>query len=78
MPDGSILLKGNYRAVISASDVVINGEPMTEDVIFDFFVTPGDANHDRDVDLADFNIVAANFGSAARDFTQGTSTTTRL
>jgi hypothetical protein len=36
----------------------------------------GDANHDRAVNLLDFNILASNFGQSPRDFTQATSPTT--
>jgi subtilisin family serine protease len=41
------------------------------DFAFPFFFQMGDANHDRNVNLADFNILAANFGQSPRDFTQG-------
>ena len=39
--------------------------------LFDFFFINGDANRDRRVNLADFNIVASNFGQTNRNFTQG-------
>jgi hypothetical protein len=51
--------------------VPLNGEPMVSDVVLDFFVLPGDANADRRVNLDDFNILAANFGTSGNDFTQG-------
>jgi hypothetical protein len=44
---------------------------MFEDVVLDFFVTPGDANHDRNVNNSDFGILAGNFGHSPRNFTQG-------
>ena len=66
-----ILPKGNYRLVISAEDVSINGEPMVADAVLDFFVLPGDANHDRHVNLDDFNTMTANFGTSGKNFTQG-------
>ena len=47
------------------------GEPMASDVFFNFFFLMGDANRDARVNLADFNIHAANFGQSGRDFTQG-------
>ncbi len=67
----TILPDGNYGATIAASDVLLNGEEMTEDMVFDFFVLSGDANRTRTVNLDDFNILAANFGQSPRDFTQG-------
>lgn len=67
----TILPDGNYRATIAASDVVLNGEEMTNDMILNFFVLSGDANRTRTVNLQDFDILAANFGQSPRDFTQG-------
>jgi hypothetical protein len=67
-----VLPDGNYRATIFAAGVIgSNGLPMTQDEVFDFFFLVGDANHDRLVNLADFNALAANFGQSGRDFTQG-------
>jgi hypothetical protein len=39
--------------------------------VFDFFVLAGDANRDRGVTLADFNILAGNFGLSPRRFSEG-------
>ena len=44
---------------------------MAADYILNFSFLRGDANGDGRVNLNDFNILAANFGQAPRDFTQG-------
>jgi hypothetical protein len=41
------------------------------DLELDFFVFAGDANRNRTVNLADFNILASNFGHSPRTFSQG-------
>jgi hypothetical protein len=43
---------------------------MAADEVFTFFFLMADANHDGNVNLSDFNILAANFGQSPRDFTQ--------
>jgi hypothetical protein len=69
---GGVLPDGNFRATLIAAGVTTpNGQPLPADYVFDFHFLMGDANHDGRVDLADFNILAANFGQAPRDFTQG-------
>ncbi len=68
---GSILPDGNYRATVIASDVAINDEPMTEDLILDFHVLAGDANADRTVNMTDYNILASNFGQTGKTFSEG-------
>ena len=68
---GGILPDGNYRATIQAGNVTDNfGNPLTANIVFDFFVFAGDANHDRNVNLDDFTRLAANFGRPAT-FSQG-------
>jgi hypothetical protein len=67
-----ILPDGDYRATLLAAGITnAGGTPMAANVTHDFFFLQGDANHDRRVNLDDFNIVAANFGQSPRDFTQG-------
>jgi hypothetical protein len=68
----SVLPDGNYRATLPATSVRdALGNAMAQDVTFDFFVLGGDANQDRLVNLADFNILAPNFGQSPRSFSQG-------
>ena len=75
-----ILPDGNYRLTLLSSGIT-NGAGQQLDAdrngtggdnfTFDFFVLAGDANRDKRVNLADFNILAANFGQSPRDFSQG-------
>jgi hypothetical protein len=63
---------GNYRLTLEAGSVEdAAGNPLAQDFTFDFFFLNGDANRDRRVNLADFNILAANFGREPRTFTKG-------
>jgi hypothetical protein len=39
--------------------------------VSNFYFLQGDANHDANVNLADFNVLAANFGQSNRIFSQG-------
>jgi subtilisin family serine protease len=75
-----ILDDGNYRATLAAAGVTDpsgnlldgNGNGVGgDDHNLAYFFLQGDANHDRAVDLLDFNTLAANFGQSSRDFTQG-------
>jgi uncharacterized delta-60 repeat protein len=67
-----IIPDGDYAArAIAAGITNAAGQPMPADHVLDFFFLQGDANHDRNVNLADFNILAANFGQSPRNFTQG-------
>jgi hypothetical protein len=75
-PGVPVLPDADYRLTVKASgpgggiqDVA--GNSMVGDFTYDFFFMMADANHDRTVNLVDFNIVAANFGESFRDFTQG-------
>jgi hypothetical protein len=69
---GQVLPDGNFRLTVSAAGVSdVAGNPMIGDFQFNFFQFAGDANHDGLVNLADFNILASNFGKPGRDFTQG-------
>jgi hypothetical protein len=66
------LPEGHYRATLLADAVTDpGGTPLAQDEVFDFYYMLGDANQDGRVNLRDFNILAANFGLAGRDFTQG-------
>jgi hypothetical protein len=62
-PDG-VLPDGDYEGRVLAGLPDFFGNGLTADVPFNFFFLQGDANHDRRVNLADFNILAANFGTA--------------
>jgi hypothetical protein len=69
---GGVLPDGDYRVTIKATGVVGNGgNPMATDHVLEFFVLGGDANRDRAVSLADFNILAGNFGSSGATFSRG-------
>ena len=67
-----VLPDGNYRATLLAAGITnAGGTSLAADHVFNFFFLNGDANHDGNVNLSDFNILAANFGQSPRDFTQG-------
>jgi hypothetical protein len=68
----AILPDGRYRATLAGSQVSdAQGNPMGADVVLDFFVLAGDANHDATVDTTDFNILVANFGASPSTFDHG-------
>jgi hypothetical protein len=51
---------------------VNNGsQTLPANVVSNFFVLAGDANHDATVNLLDFNILAGNFGLSGKIFSQG-------
>ena len=63
---------GRYRATLpagSVSDPQGNTTAGDVEILFDFL--NGDANRDQRVNLADFNVLAANFGQSGRNFAQG-------
>ncbi len=69
---GGVLPDGSYRATIDASGVTdAQGNVMLDDHVATFRFLVGDANNDGQVNLDDFDILAANFGESNRDFTQG-------
>jgi subtilisin family serine protease len=73
-PGNPVLPDADYRITVSGAGVLdVAGNNLTAlvDPTHDFFFMMGDANHDRTVNLIDFNIVAANFGQSPRDFSQG-------
>ncbi|MEM7807374.1 MAG: hypothetical protein AAF561_04620 [Planctomycetota bacterium] len=62
---GDFLPDGNYELTIDAdrlTDVAGNGN---DPFFAEFFFLNGDANRDRTVDLADFGILRANFGTSS-------------
>lgn len=62
---------GQFRATLLASGITNpGGTPMTSNHVMNFHVLGGDADRDADVDLDDFNILANNFGTAGRNFSQ--------
>jgi hypothetical protein len=68
----SALPESNYRATIAAANV---NDPanntLQADVTVDFFVLSGDANHNRAVDIGDFNVLASNFGKSGQTYSHG-------
>ena len=68
----SIVPDGDYSAVLTGSAVTnSSGVAIASDTTLPFFHFAGDANHDRSVDITDFNNLAANFGQTGRTFSQG-------
>jgi hypothetical protein len=67
-----VLPDGNYRATLSGAGVTdAFGNPLSGgDVVVDFFIFAGDANHDRNVNINDFAFMAANFNQPGT-FSQG-------
>jgi hypothetical protein len=56
------LPNGRYRATLSPTGVMdVWGIAMTQPLSFDFFWVNGDANHDGNVDVADFKVVTATY-----------------
>jgi hypothetical protein len=69
---GGVLPEARYRATIVAGTVEDgSGNALAADADYEFTFLRGDANGDGQVNLADFNILAANFGQPNRNFTQG-------
>lgn len=67
----SMLPDGNYTARIPAGFPDAFGNATQVDATLEFFVLAADANQDRFVDTNDFNLLAANFGSTGKVFSQG-------
>jgi hypothetical protein len=65
------LADARFRARLIAAGISGPGGTMAADHLFEFTFLRGDANGDGRVNLADFNILASNFGQSPRDFTQG-------
>jgi hypothetical protein len=63
---------GNYRATLAATSVTdAAGNSLEDDVALDFFVLAGDANRDRKVDFGDLAILAQNYNTSGKPFSQG-------
>lgn len=66
-----VLPDGDYTGKVLAGLPDFFGNGLPGDVPFSFFFLNGDANRDGVVNLADFNILASNFGQSNRTFSQG-------
>jgi hypothetical protein len=63
---------GNYRATLLAGSVSDTyGSSPAADYSTDFFILAGDANHDRKVDVSDLHVLANNYGTNGKTFSQG-------
>jgi hypothetical protein len=62
---------GRYSARLLGGGISGPGGNLPADHAFEFTFLRGDADGDGRVNLNDFNILAANFGQAPRNFTQG-------
>jgi hypothetical protein len=70
-PNG-VLPDGNYHLLVRPQAVTdLFGNALAGEHTLEFFFLQGDANHDRRVNLQDFNRLAMNFGQAGRVFSQG-------
>jgi hypothetical protein len=70
--NSGVLPKGDFRASISPfaiTDVAGNG--VIGSPALNFFFLPGDANHDRKVDVSDLGILATNWQGSNRTFSEG-------
>src|SRR5439155_11486178 len=69
---GLVLPDGAYRVTVHAGSVKdASNNALAADFTYDFFVLAADADHDRSVDLTDFTILAANFNTAGKTFSEG-------
>ena len=69
--ENGVLPDGNYHGrVIGGVVTDAYGNALPADAEFDFFFLQGDANHDGQVNLLDFNRLAANFNQSDRTFSQ--------
>lgn len=67
-----ILPDGNYRAILPLTGAAdASGNPVQGTVDFQFFVLNCDANGDRVVNTTDFNVLAGNFGTELKLFSEG-------
>lgn len=63
---------GDYRATLLAGTLKdAQGAPMPSDLLGNFFVLAADANRDRKVDIKDLSILAMNWQSTGRVFSEG-------
>ena len=67
-----VLPDAHYEATVVAAGVTHElGTPLPEDYVYQFFTLTADGNHDGQVNLLDFNILAGNFNQTNRDASQG-------
>ena len=67
-----VLPDAHYGATVLAAGVTHElGEPMASNYQYEFFTLTADGNHDGQVNLLDFNILAGNFNQTNRDASQG-------
>ncbi len=68
----SPIANGTYHGKLITTGVTdAAGNAIASDGGFDFFVLAGDGNRSGQVEITDFNLLAANFGKSAQTFTQG-------
>lgn len=68
----SPIANGTYHGkLITAGVTDAAGNAITSDGGFDFFVLAGDGNRSGQVEITDFNLLAANFGKSGQTFSQG-------
>ena len=71
-PATGILPSASYRATLFAAGVTnTSGTPLATNDVFDFFFFAGDANHDHVVNFDDLIILAQNYNTAGKTFSQG-------
>src|SRR5207248_9560643 len=70
--NNGIFADGNYTVTFVAT-AIQNRQTMnlSGDLVQDFFFLNADANRDRSVGLTDFTILATNFNTAGKTFSQG-------
>jgi glucose/arabinose dehydrogenase len=67
-----ILPDGRYTATLNGAGVTnALNQALPSNSVVNFHVLAGDADHDGDVDLMDFNVLSSNFGQSPRIFSQG-------
>jgi hypothetical protein len=66
-----VLPDGNYHGRVFAGLPDYFGNALPADAPFDFFFLNGDANHDRTVDVSDLGILATNWQTSGKLFSEG-------
>ncbi|HTL27648.1 MAG TPA: Ig-like domain-containing protein, partial [Tepidisphaeraceae bacterium] len=67
-----VLPDGEYAAKITAADITdVAGNALASNDTFNFFFLAADGDRNEVVDISDFNILAVNFGTSAKTFSQG-------
>ncbi|MEM1013128.1 MAG: dockerin type I domain-containing protein, partial [Planctomycetota bacterium] len=67
LPDGEYVFVSPGSLLIDVNSIPVDSPAFAGD----FFLLRGDANGDAQVDLADFGVLRANFGSSNATFAQG-------